>query len=227
MPPKSKSIPSPFNQDGSIRVDLGLEPHEFMLPAWQSKHAAPEPPHQPFDFQKASARLKKCCYPNTWIHSLHKAGIPVRMEPNEAWFWLRASLSGFYKPAKFSDKNTSKSPLPGEALAFLRKDRPALRHHEWHTSLASALIALLSPLEILEFVVETVLDREVAALSQFGGGFGNLLAGMCMVFTPRLTSLECSQLAEKHKHVIQRDPAAASQEGLAALAVLAVLAETA
>jgi hypothetical protein len=234
MPPPNKASPSCLNPDGSLLTDLGLTPQELMLPAWRAEFGLALPPAAEFDSAAAMKRLGKCCYPNRYIHSPENAGIPVSMTREEAWFWLRAMTNGFFKTSQFESKNAFKAPSTGEVLRLLNRgittdgNNPGMSSvmsNSWYPELACAVRTLLSTEEILDFILGNITAFETSGLSQFNIGFGNLLAGCCMFVTPYLTAAECERHAQKHHAVLLADPDLTQPQGIAALAILAVLGQ--
>ena len=206
-----------------------------MLPAWQMLCGLMEPEPLPFDFESCAKRLQKCCYPNGYIHSPENAGIPVRMTPEEAWFWLRAMSGDSFKREDFEKPGALKAPSIKSVRNHLSKgiaksgNDPGMRSvmsDSWHPELAATLLPFLSPEEILEFIVENFTFFETSAFSEYNAGVGNLLAGCCMFMTPYLSQIECSRLSVKFRPLLESDPDLKSSQGMAALAILAVLGES-
>lgn len=235
MSVRAKAQTSPLNPDGTLHLDLGLSPQELMLPAWQMQYGLTAPEALPFDFESCAKRLRKCCYPNGYIHSPEKAGIPVRMTPEEAWFWLRAMSGNSFTREDFEKPNVLKPPSIKNVRLHLSKgidksgNEPGMRSvmsDSWQPEMASTLLPFLSPDEILEFIVENFTFFETSAFSEFNAGLGNLLAGCCMFMTPYLTKNECSRLSKKYLPILESDSDLKSSQGMAALAILAVLGES-
>jgi hypothetical protein len=215
-------------------LDLGLTWYEHMLPTWKTEYGLEPPPAAPFDLEAAIKRLRKCCYPNGYIHSPENAGIPVRMTPEEAWFWLRAMSRGFFQADKFKGKNAVKVPTGKQVRELLSgsinnsDNCPGMRSvmsASWYPELVSAVLVLVKTEEVFGFIAENVEAFEMSALSQYNHRFGNFLAGCCMFMTPFLSRDECERMGAKYVRELKADPDMKKPQGIAALAILAVLGD--
>jgi hypothetical protein len=227
MPSRTKAHSSQLNPDGTLRLDLGLSPQELMLPAWQMQYGLTAPEPLPFDFESCAKRLQKCCYSNTYIHSPEKAGIPVWMSPEEAWFWLRAMSTGFFKRSRFENTDSLKAPSLKQVRSFLQDFHFQKAHSEaWHPELASVLRTLLKPAEIMDFILQKMVEFKMRGLCTYENEFGNFAVGCCIYLTPYLTKTEREHHVSSHRSILLNDTDLTKSESIAALAILGILGET-
>lgn len=222
----SRFVASQTSAHGSLPIELGLTKQEFMQAAWLTQFELEVPAVAEFDHDKAVKRLKKCCYANGYMHSPENIGIPLRMTVEEAWFWLRVMREGYVIPKSLKKFKSRKTPSRQEVIQLLYGGIDSKNRSSWFPELVVAVVTFLSPEEILDFIRAACMNLKHLAFSQCGHGFGHFLAGCGMHFTPYLSREKCQKLGEMYIDVLRNDPHLTTDDGLAALAMLAVLGRT-